>query len=58
MRLKETLATSQVPKNIIAELLLPICLIACGFEAADGHVQGGLTGDFSLMCPVPPVLFF
>jgi solute carrier family 29 (equilibrative nucleoside transporter), member 1/2/3 len=28
-----------------------ICLIAGGLGVADGHVQGGLTGDLSLMCP-------
>ncbi|GJN32710.1 hypothetical protein PR202_gb21232 [Eleusine coracana subsp. coracana] len=28
-----------------------ICFIAGGFGIADGHVQGGLTGDLSFMCP-------
>jgi len=28
-----------------------ICIIAAAFGVADGHVQGGMTGDLSLMCP-------
>ncbi|KAL6657810.1 hypothetical protein ACP70R_005590 [Stipagrostis hirtigluma subsp. patula] len=28
-----------------------VCVIAGGFGVADGHVQAGLTGDLSLMCP-------
>lgn len=28
-----------------------ICTIAAAFGIADGHVQGGMTGDLSLMCP-------
>ncbi|CAL5083471.1 unnamed protein product [Urochloa decumbens] len=28
-----------------------ICIIAAVFGVADGHVQGGMTGDLSLMCP-------
>ncbi|XP_052163529.1 equilibrative nucleotide transporter 3-like [Oryza glaberrima] len=28
-----------------------LCLIAAAFGVADGHVQGGMTGDLSLMCP-------
>lgn len=28
-----------------------ICIIAAVFGIADGHVQGGMTGDLSLMCP-------
>lgn len=28
-----------------------LCLIATAFGVADGHVQGGMTGDLSLMCP-------
>lgn len=27
------------------------CIIAAAFGVADGHVQGGMTGDLSLMCP-------
>ncbi|KAK3127368.1 hypothetical protein QOZ80_7AG0572290 [Eleusine coracana subsp. coracana] len=28
-----------------------VCIIAAAFGIADGHVQGGMTGDLSLMCP-------
>lgn len=28
-----------------------VCIIAAAFGVADGHVQGGMTGDLSLMCP-------
>ncbi|KAJ1291404.1 hypothetical protein BS78_02G312800 [Paspalum vaginatum] len=28
-----------------------VCVIAASFGIADGHVQGGMTGDLSLMCP-------
>ncbi|KAL6611201.1 hypothetical protein ACP70R_039129 [Stipagrostis hirtigluma subsp. patula] len=28
-----------------------ICIVAAAFGVADGHVQGGMTGDLSLMCP-------
>lgn len=28
-----------------------LCAIAASFGIADGHVQGGMTGDLSLMCP-------
>ena len=28
-----------------------MCIIAAAFGIADGHVQGGMTGDLSLMCP-------
>ncbi|CAO1941616.1 unnamed protein product, partial [Urochloa humidicola] len=28
-----------------------VCIIAAAFGIADGHVQGGMTGDWSLMCP-------
>ncbi|TVU38448.1 hypothetical protein EJB05_11819, partial [Eragrostis curvula] len=28
-----------------------VCIIAATFGIADGHVQGGMTGDLSLMCP-------
>ncbi|CAL5006945.1 unnamed protein product [Urochloa decumbens] len=28
-----------------------ICIISASFGVANGHVQGGMTGDLSLMCP-------
>ncbi|THG02764.1 hypothetical protein TEA_001630 [Camellia sinensis var. sinensis] len=28
-----------------------ICIIVAAFGVADGHVQGGLVGDLSFMCP-------
>ncbi|KAF8669239.1 hypothetical protein HU200_051571 [Digitaria exilis] len=28
-----------------------VCIIAAALGIADGHVQGGMTGDLSLMCP-------
>ncbi|RCV13482.1 hypothetical protein SEVIR_2G361300v4 [Setaria viridis] len=28
-----------------------VCIIAAALGVADGHVQGGMTGDLSLMCP-------
>ncbi|XP_066394995.1 equilibrative nucleotide transporter 3-like isoform X1 [Miscanthus floridulus] len=30
---------------------ISVCIIAAAFGVADGHVQGGMTGDLSLMCP-------
>ena len=28
-----------------------VCIVSAAFGTADGHVQGGMVGDLSLMCP-------
>jgi hypothetical protein len=28
-----------------------VCVVSAAFGVADAHVQGGMVGDLSLMCP-------
>lgn len=32
-------------------VFIGLCIISAGFGVADAHVQGGMVGDLSLMCP-------
>lgn len=49
-RLRNLLDVATSERGGIAPFVV-VCIIAAAFGVADGHVQGGMTGDLSLMCP-------